>query len=157
MSSGTISSLVSTQKGSQAHSPKSPINGLTDPGHLCHPDDPTTTPPSGVERPDLIFHQLTNSDGLQDSIQEWYATFEGDGPYRDDVEAMGTYLCRVISEEEDVEKAVSVVRWLMWLACKNPNLEPEAEAMTWAGAIGILQEAIQGALETEGLPVVDFQ
>lgn len=155
-------SSVPTQSSSQAHSPQSPSKATIDLGDIYDPDDSTTMShsPKGatpfVEQPDLTSHQLTNLGSLQDSIQEWYSTFEDDGPYRDDVEAMGTYLRRVISEEEDVDKAVSVVRWLMWLACKNPNLEPEAEAMTWAGAIGILQEAIQSDLETKGIPAVDY-
>ncbi|KAJ5155161.1 hypothetical protein N7492_007964 [Penicillium capsulatum] len=157
---------VPTEGNSQADSPHSPTTRATKRAEAASPTNVITDALGSsreegstalVEEPDLTSHQLNNVDGLRDSIQEWYSTFEDDGPYRDDVEAMSIYLRRVISEEEDVNKAVSVVRWLMWLVCKNPTLEPDAEAVTWAEAVEMLQGAVQGGLETKGLPPADFK
>ena len=111
---------------------------------------------SPVEPPDLTPHHLSNSGGLCDSIKEWCSTFETDCPYRDDVEAMSTYVRRVITEEEDVDKAVAVVRFLMGLVTEDTTPEPEPDAVTWTEAIGALQGAVQDALETMDLPPAGF-
>ncbi|KAJ5916994.1 hypothetical protein N7504_001009 [Penicillium tannophilum] len=119
--------------------------------------------PDLSDRPVFTSRGLSNLDDLRDAISAWHSTFTTEGPYDDDVEALCTYLRRVISEENDVDKAVSVVRWLMWLVDKDPRDEeglPEPrpeDVVTWPESIKTMQESIRSALEARGLPVVNFE
>ncbi|KAJ5643270.1 DNA repair protein Rev1 [Penicillium longicatenatum] len=114
------------------------------------------------DRPVFTSQGLSNLDDLRDAISAWHSTFTAEGPYNDDVEALCTYLRRVISEENDVDKAVSVVRWLMWLVDKDsrdegpPESRPE-DVVTWSESIKTMQESIQSALEARRLPAVKFE
>ncbi|KAJ5272675.1 DNA repair protein Rev1 [Penicillium angulare] len=106
---------------------------------------------------------LSNIDDLRDSISAWHTAFLDDAPYKDDVQALCIYLGRVTTEEKDVDKAVSVVRWLMWLVDQNAQkqgdqteVQLENDVVTWAQAIDIMQESIQSALKARDLPVVSF-
>ena len=107
---------------------------------------------------------LSNIDDLRNAISAWHSAFTADGPYSDDVEALCVYLRRVTTEEKDVEKAVSVVRWLMWLVDQDssrPNArseaKPEDDVVCWSDAIKSMQQSIQSAVETRGLPAVSFE
>jgi DNA repair protein REV1 len=114
------------------------------------------------DRPVFTSQGLSNLDDLRDAISAWHSTFTAEGPYNDDVEALCTYLRRVISEENNVDKAVSVVRWLMWLVDKDsrdegpPESRPE-DVVTWSESIKTMQESIQSALEARRLPAVKFE
>lgn len=119
--------------------------------------------PDLSDRPVFTSQGLSKLDDLRDAISAWHSTFTAEGPYIDDVEALCLYLRRVISEEDDVHKAVSVVRWLMWLVDKDPQQEkgpsesrPE-DVVTWHESIVTMQESIQSALKAGGLPVVKFE
>jgi DNA repair protein REV1 len=77
-----------------------------------------------------------------------------------------TYLRRVIAEEKDIDKAVSVVRWLMWLVDEDAGQQGSADnqtprsgqgVVTWAEAIATMQRSVQSALDERGLPPVDFE
>lgn len=118
--------------------------------------------PDLSDRPVFTSRGLSNLDDLRDAISAWHSTFTAEGPYNDDVEALCIYLRRVVSEENDVDKAVSVVRWLMWLVDEDPREEespPEScpeDVVTWSESIRTMQESIQSALKARGLPVVKF-
>lgn len=119
--------------------------------------------PDLSDRPVFTSQGLSNLEDLQNAISAWHSTFTAEGPYSDDVEALCTYLHRVISEEKDVHKAVSVVRWLMWLVDKDsreeegpPESRPE-DVVTWPESIRTMQESIRSALEARGLPAVKFE
>ncbi|KAJ5627192.1 hypothetical protein N7528_004619 [Penicillium herquei] len=116
------------------------------------------------DRPVFTSKGLSNIDDLRDAISAWHSAFTVDGPYKDDVEALCTYLRRVTTEEKDVDKAVSVVRWLMWLVDqdsrqreKNSKGQVEEDVVTWSDAIHTMQSSVQSALEARGLPVVKFE
>ncbi|KAJ5928523.1 hypothetical protein N7466_007479 [Penicillium verhagenii] len=138
--------------------------------HKALATQPATEGNPGPEnQPDLSGRAVTapegmsNLDDLRDSISAWHSAFTVEGPYRDDVEALCTYLSRVISEENDVDKAVSVVRCLMLLVNKDPgqgNCDSESrpkDAMTWSESVKTMQESIQSALDAKGLPAVRFE
>jgi DNA repair protein REV1 len=73
----------------------------------------------------------------------------------------------VIAEEKDIDKAVSVVRWLMWLVGehappgdlveKQPPRSAQSDVLTWADAIHVMQGSLQRALGERGLPPVEFE
>jgi DNA repair protein REV1 len=98
----------------------------------------------------------------------WHSAFAADGPYGEDVEVLCVYLRRVITEEKDIDKAVSVVGWLMWLVSEDslhrdpmenqspPSGQGEQGVVTWQDAIQTMQQSVQAALGVRGLPPVDF-
>jgi len=107
---------------------------------------------------------LSNIDDLRNAISAWHSAFTADGPYGDDVESLCTYLRRVTTEERDVEKAVSVVRWLMWLVDQDSSKQntrsetkPDDDVVCWSDAIKSMQGSIQSAVESRGLPSVSFE
>ena len=121
---------------------------------------PTKNEPSPEEGPVFTSQRLSNVEDLRNAISAWYSTFTADGPYDDDVEALCIYLRRVIAEEKDVDKALSVVRWLMWLVGQHeqpePRVTPEDDVVSWADAIKTMQQSVQDALKATGLATVEF-
>ena len=115
---------------------------------------------SPTEEPTPTPQRVSTLDDLKESIGAWHSAFAIDGPYKDDVESMCTYLRRVITEERDVDKPVLVVQWLMQLidtssgSIEDPSTEDDA--MTWMDAARVMQESIQAALSMAGLPSVEF-
>jgi DNA repair protein REV1 len=118
------------------------------------------------KRPVFTSKRLSTLPELRDAVGAWYSSFASDGPYSEDAEVLCTYLRRVIAEEKDIDKAVSVVRWLMWLVDEDKGPQEFADnqsprsgqgAVTWADAIATMQRSVQSALDVRGLPPVDFQ
>ncbi|KAJ5168884.1 uncharacterized protein N7482_004478 [Penicillium canariense] len=133
------------------------------------PVEKTLLLPPLPQRPVFTSRRLSSLPDLRDAVGAWHSTFASDGPYGEDVEVLCTYLRRVIAEEKDIDKAVSVVRWLMWLvgehslqrgSVENPS-PPSGQSgqqgvVTWTDAIEIMQRGVQAALEARDLPPVDF-
>ncbi|KAJ5661859.1 uncharacterized protein N7477_009475 [Penicillium maclennaniae] len=122
--------------------------------------------PPRPERPVFTSKRLSTLPDLRDAVGAWYSAFASDGPYFEDTEVLCTYLRRVVAEEKDIDKAVSVVRWLMWLVDEDKGSQDSAEnqiprsgqgVVTWADAIDTMQRSIQRALDRRGLPPVDFE
>ncbi|KAF7593938.1 deoxycytidyl transferase [Aspergillus hancockii] len=127
--------------------------------------------PPSAERPTFTSRKLSSLPELRDAVGAWHAAFVDDGPFDEDVESLARYVKRVVVDEKDVDKAVSVVRWLMWLvddAKDEPNEPPSGQRptmglasgsqsiVTWDDALKILQENVIAGLEERGLPPVDF-
>lgn len=122
------------------------------------------------ERPTFTSKKLSNPSDLRDALDAWHASFESDGPFRDDVESLSGYLGRVVLEERDVDKAVSVVNWLAWLVGdgksegqdevaqnQSENLEGSSQsAVSWDQALQILRDGVGDAVQARGLPPVEF-
>ncbi|KAJ6171331.1 hypothetical protein N7470_000398 [Penicillium chermesinum] len=127
------------------------------PGATTSPGKRESSP---SEVPVFTSQGLSNLEDLQNAISAWHSTFISDGPYSDDVEALCTYLRRVITEENDTEKAVSVVRWLMWLVGQHgqeePQVSPDEDVVSWADAIETMQQSVRDTLRAKGQPAVDF-
>ncbi|CAI7637564.1 unnamed protein product [Penicillium pancosmium] len=119
------------------------------------------------ERPVFTSQRLSALPDLRDAVGAWHSAFATDGPYEEDVQALCTYLRCVISDEKDIDKAFSVVRWLVWLVGehaspddlveKQPPRSAQSDIVTWADAIHVIQSAVQRALDERGLPSVDFE
>lgn len=140
----------------------------TDPEPLTLPSAPeekVLSLPPLPERPVFTSQRLTQLPDLRESVGEWHSAFAGHGPYSEDLEVLCVYLGRVIVDEKDIDKAISVVRWLMWLVGEDSfehglmgTQPPRSEQgfVTWPEAIEMLQTAVQTALEARGLSNVDF-
>jgi DNA repair protein REV1 len=144
--------------------PSGPASGTPAPP----PVEKTLPLPPLPERPVFTSRRLSGLPDLRDAVGAWHSAFAADGPYGEDVEVLCVYLRRVIAEEKDIDKAVSVVRWLMWLVSEDslhrtpvvsqspPSGQGEQGVVTWKSAIGTMQQSVQAALEERDLPPVDF-
>ncbi|KAJ5093234.1 hypothetical protein N7456_009095 [Penicillium angulare] len=149
-----------------AHSPVSvptATEKTSQPGTNDAGRDTANNDSDSTNGPSFTSKGLSNIDDLRDSISAWHTAFLDDAPYKDDVQALCTYLGRVTTEEKDVDKAVSVVRWLMWLVDQNTQkqqdqseVQLENDVVTWAQAVEIMQGSIQSALKARDLPAVNF-
>ncbi|CAI7610477.1 unnamed protein product [Penicillium palitans] len=115
------------------------------------------------KRPVFTSQRLSQLPDLRDAVGSWHEVFADGGPYGDDVTSLCKYLSSVTLQEKDVDKAVSVVRWLMWLVgdhsqqgAKGPQGSRPEGTISWEEAIETVQYSIQVALEQRGLPPVDF-
>lgn len=132
------------------------------------PVEKTLPLPPLPERPVFTSRRLSGLPDLRDAVGAWHSAFAADGPYGEDVDVLCVYLRRVITEEKDIDKAVSVVRWLMWLVSEDslhrdpvenqspPSGQGEQGVVTWQDAIQTMQQSVQAAMGVRGLPPVDF-
>lgn len=139
---------------------------------LLHRPNPKTKPstpqpekllrlPPLPERPTFTSKKLSNLSDLRDAVGAWHSTFINDGPFAEDVESLSHYLQRVVLDEKDIDKAVSLVNWLTWLVNDARGFKKEKEcledtSLTWDTALGILREGVKTAVEERGLPDVEF-
>lgn len=127
-------------------------------------------------RPTFTSKRLSDPSDLRDEATAWHEAFASEGPFQEDVTALAEYFRRVVVEERDLDKAVSVVKWLMWLVedekggeggSMTPSSTSKSNAdagislgsqhvVSWDEALACLKESIQGGLEERGMPAVDF-
>ncbi|KAJ5316675.1 hypothetical protein PENANT_c019G09920 [Penicillium antarcticum] len=143
---------TSRGQGQTAHSAQAPVEK-----RLSLPPLP--------KRPVFTSQRLSQLPDLRDAVGSWHKAFAAGGPYSEDVTSLCTYLSSVTMEEKDLDKAVSVVRWLMWLVDEHSREQRPEEphgsrlegTVTWDKAILTMESSVQGALEERGLPPVDFE
>ncbi|KAJ5184013.1 DNA repair protein Rev1 [Penicillium capsulatum] len=117
-------------------------------------------------RPVFTSHGLSEVSDLRNAVGEWHAAFASQGPFKEDVQVLCDYLHLVIIEEHDIDKAVSVARWLVWLVGeKDPqsdthgDFEPpsgQEDVTSWTEAIDTIHGNIQDALASRGLAPADL-
>lgn len=119
-------------------------------------------------RPVFTSQRLSALPDLRDAVRAWHDVFATDGPYGEDVQVLCTYLRCVITEEKDIDKAVSIVRWLMWLVgeCASPDgladaqqppKSAQSDVVSWSEAVYLMQGSVQRALDERDLPPVEFE
>ncbi|KAL2012019.1 hypothetical protein VTN00DRAFT_4737 [Thermoascus crustaceus] len=123
------------------------------------------------ERPTFTSSKLSTLPELREALSTWYSSFAADGPFSDDVTALAKYLKRVVLEERDIEKAVSVTNWLEWLILDGSNKDgnkeseatpapevrdPSSQSETWDNALQTVRESVNSAVQERGLPPVEF-
>ncbi|KAL1877208.1 deoxycytidyl transferase [Paecilomyces lecythidis] len=122
------------------------------------------------ERPTFTSKKLSTLPELREALSSWYSSFGTDGPFAEDVEALSKYLRRVVLEEKDIDKAVSVTDWLGWLISDARENTKESTASStsetkdahaqsyqaWTTALDMVQESVQAAVQERGLPPVEF-
>lgn len=117
------------------------------------------------ERPTFTSKKLSSLDDIRDEVSAWQVAFENEGPYSEDVASLSQYLKRVVTDEKDVGKAISVVKWLMWLVndsqkqkIRDSPVVPSSPGgpISWESALQSLQADINSAVDERGLPPVDF-
>lgn len=111
--------------------------------------------PARKARPTFTTRKISALPELRDAIEQWAVEFRDEGPYREDTDALGTYLTRVVVDEGDIAKAVGVVKWLAWLVEEELVEEGDAGGM-WEGAVEVVRGCVRDAVRRRGLGKVDF-
>jgi DNA repair protein REV1 len=101
---------------------------------------------------------------LRDAVWDWVREFRDEGPYAEDVEALGKYLKRVVGEEGDMGKAVAVAKWLGWVLGEEFEdvIVGTGDAVNgrarekWKGAFENVKLAVLSAVKERGLGSVEF-
>ncbi|KAJ5902896.1 DNA repair protein Rev1 [Penicillium taxi] len=146
--------------------PASELMEIPDSVLMPPPPIPKSLPlPPLAARPVFTSQGLSKLSDLRGAIGEWYSTFVTEGPYDEDVKVLCSYLRRVIADERDIDKAVSTVRWLMWLindstqqwSARRQSAQSQNELISWPEAVAIIHRNIQDAMEERGLPPVDLE
>ena len=102
-------------------------------------------------RPAFTSQKLTQLPELRETISAWVREFKDEEPNEEDVGDLSAYLKRVVVEERDMSKAISVVKWFDWLVGQRPESK-----RIWAKAVESVKEEIQMAVKQRGLGRVDL-
>jgi DNA repair protein REV1 len=114
-------------------------------------------PPPPV-KPTFTSRRLSTLPELRGAMTAWVDEFSGEneeGPFEEDVNALASYLEKVVIDELDLEKAVSVVDWLSFVARDKDMPEGRLRA-SWYDVLERLQEHVQLAIARRNLPPVVF-
>ncbi len=110
----------------------------------------TLTLPRPPSKPTFTAQKFSRLPELREAITAWFEEFKEDGPYSEDVGALVTYLHKVVTEEKDMEKATSVVKWMGWLVDDSDGRG------VWKKALRHVQDGVQDAVKKRGLGKVEF-
>ncbi|KAI4279749.1 MAG: hypothetical protein LQ337_000029 [Flavoplaca oasis] len=99
-------------------------------------------------KPTFTARKLSELPDLREAMKSWVKEFENEAPFTDDVDALRSYLMKVIQEEQNMSKAVAVVRWLKWLV---DEVDESNTTNGWYGAIARIEDGIQVAVMERGL------
>ena len=123
----------------------------------------TLSLPPPPRKPTFTAQKFTQLPELREAISSWFDEFRDEGPYDDDVDALIRYLGKVVGEERDMGKAVSVGRWLAWVVDEGMSGngdggggKKEGGNKVWKEAVGRVQEGVQCAVEERRLGRVQF-
>ncbi len=113
--------------------------------------------PAQPPKPTFTSRKLSTLSELRDAMDAWVGEFsEGDeGPYEEDVTALGQYLERVVAEEGDMDKAVAVVRWLDHLVDMQ-TFSSHRLTVVWTDSINLLKRYVQDAVKARGLAPIEL-
>lgn len=111
-------------------------------------------------KPTFTAQKLTGLPDLRGAMTAWFEEFKDDGPFEEDVDALGEYLRKVVREEGDMAKAVGVGKWLLWIVedagSSDTGQEGAVGAREWRKAAAKVKEGIQLAVRARGLGAVEF-
>jgi DNA repair protein REV1 len=110
--------------------------------------------PPREPRPTFTTRELSSVPQLRVTLTAWHKEFAEDGPHPDDVAAMERYLRRVVLDERDMSKVVSLVRWLSWLIEESDD--DNKGTIAWTTALEGIKEKVQAAVEERGLGMLDL-
>ena len=124
--------------------------------------------PARAPRPCFTSRKLTALPELRSAVSEWYDAFRDEGPYAEDVVALGKYLRNVVIEEGDMNKAMAVVNWIAWViddgagdhvdegeeklgdAFRSSAVGTQA-SMKWCEALETAKQHVREAVKARGL------
>jgi len=123
------------------------------------PPDRTLHLPSRPPKPSFTMRKITELPDLRKAVKAWVQAFADEGPYEEDVEALGKYLREVVGMERDMGKAVAVVKWMVWVV-EEMSAEEGLSAdvrEAWDEALRKVKDSVQEAVADRGLREVEFE
>ncbi len=116
--------------------------------------------PPRPPKPTFTAQKVSALPALRQTVSAWFEEFRIEGPYADDVDSLVGYLMKVVDDEGDMNKAVSVVKWMEWLigeAEREAGVAGKCPAVNqWGEALSKLQRGIQEAVKGRGLGRILF-
>ncbi|KAI9668385.1 MAG: deoxycytidyl transferase [Alyxoria varia] len=124
--------------------------------------------PPRPPKPTFTMNRLSKIEDLRDAISAWYEEFEEDGPFEEDIAALGSFLEAVVTgghddrisiRAGDMKKAVGVVKWLAWVVSQGQAEQSGSEMETrekWNEALESAKAAVVRAMKSRGLNNVDL-
>ncbi|KAL8971870.1 MAG: hypothetical protein Q9183_000841 [Haloplaca sp. 2 TL-2023] len=108
--------------------------------------------PERAPKPTFTAQKLSTLPELREVMSSWVKEFQDEAPFAEDVDALVTYLRKVIIEECNMSKAIAIVKWVKWLV---QEAEERGRPSVWHTAVLTIEQAVQGAVKARGLgPVV---
>ena len=104
--------------------------------------------PARPPRPTFTVQKLSGLPDLREAMRGWFEEFKDEGPYGDDVDALVRYLKKVVGDEGNMDKAVSVSQWLRWVMEDADEVQGMAE---WRSALERIENGVQEAVMDRGL------
>jgi len=108
------------------------------------------------KRPTFTMQKLWRMEELREAITAWCEEFREDGPYKEDLAALGVYLAKVVEEEKDMAKAVAMVKWLIWVVEEAVDAGGKMDQAKWEKAVEKIKDEVQAAVKRRGLGRVEF-
>ena len=106
-------------------------------------------------RPTFTKNGLHDKNGLRLALKEWIQTFN-EGPYEEDVNALIKYLGKVVTDEKDLGKAISVVTWLEWIIGDLTDRDQHFRNIKWGDAVCRVRNSVQMATVERGMGPILF-
>jgi len=97
---------------------------------------------------------LGSQQEIKDMLDAWHTKTKRSGPHRVDVEVFEKYLSRVVVDERNMDKAVSLVKWLEWIVEFDRTEGKGRQA--WMKALRSVKDAVQNAAHQRGLKALDI-
>jgi DNA repair protein REV1 len=120
---------------------------------------PTELPMIKVPRPakpTFTTQKLSGQADLRGAMKEWIGEFTDEGPYGEDVVALIKYLRKVILEEKDISKAVSMVKWVDYVISDEADEDENFSREPWESALAKIKDGVVKAAKERGLGIVSF-
>ena len=110
----------------------------------------------GVPPPKISFANsgVSSTQEIKDMLDAWHAETQSVGPHRGDVEVLEKYLVRVVSEEKNLEKARSLVKWLSVVVEQDGT--DNAGKQVWKSSVEDVKGVVQDAVRDKGLAPLDI-
>ncbi|PKS12000.1 hypothetical protein jhhlp_001296 [Lomentospora prolificans] len=97
---------------------------------------------------------ISSTQGVKDMLDAWLAKTSASGPHRADVQMLEQYLCQVVVEERNMEKALSIIKYLDWIL-EQDDMNGKAK-QAWLKASESVKQAVQTAARQRGLRALNI-
>ncbi|KAJ4992968.1 impB/mucB/samB family protein [Stagonosporopsis vannaccii] len=117
-------------------------------------------------KPSFTKQKISREKDLRSAMRDWVHEFSAEGPYPEDVDALGKFLGRIVSEEGDMRKAVGVVRWLEYVVGdeevgyeerKSEGNKTDDGRDLWDDAVERVKAGVERAARGRGLGGVNWE
>jgi DNA repair protein REV1 len=92
---------------------------------------------------------ITSPSEIKDMVDAWHSQTRKAGPHKRDVDVLERYLVKVIKEERDLSKAVTLIKWLS-VVVDQDGVDSRGRR-AWKLALNGIKTAMQAAVEERGL------